>query len=283
MKNNLIKLLSDCNDKTDRRKDHFILEFSRISKDLKKNLSTFQIENKFNFEEELLKLKTIVQKEYDDFLGKKMMNDVEKTMTDSNNHYSMILSNKQKKVQEISNQSRSSMMKKFISLRKSVKREKIIDLDLLFREIAKEINAFRQNPKEFFSKLREENYYNMNIFDPLINAVSGKVFGKLEWDCDLAESADKYLLKYPNDCQENFKEIKIKMKEIMEDIYDYEVYDCNYILISPEEKNIMVHFLQNWQKNNNLLFDNYNLIGISGIQIKNNMIAVVINLALFKI
>jgi hypothetical protein len=58
----------------------------------------------------------------------------------------------------------------------------------------------------------------MNIFDPLINAVSGKVFGKLEWDCDLAESADKYLLKYPNDCLENFKDIKVKMKEIMEDV-----------------------------------------------------------------
>lgn len=278
----MIKLLSLCNEKSERKKDHFILEFSRISKEMKKNLSTFQIENRFNFHDELEKLKLVVQKDYDNFLGKKMMDNAEKTMTDSNNHYSKLLVEKQRKVQEIHNESRSSM-KKFISFRKSVRKEKVIDLDLLFRDIAQQVTNFRLNPNEFFSKLKEEGNINHNLFEPLIRAVNGKSFKKLEWDCDLAESADKYLLKYPNDYLENFKEMKGKMREIMLDIFEYEVYDCNFILISPEEKNIMLQFLQKWQLYNNLLFENYNLIGISGIQVKNNLIAVVINLAHFQI
>lgn len=281
--NSIIKLLSQAGDKNDKRKDYFVLEFSKVSKELKKNVGMLQIESsKYNFQDELSKLKETVQINYDSFLGNKIIDDIEKRMKESKNHYINILSEKQKKMAEIDNQSKSSIMKKYVSYRKSISKEKIIDLDIFFRDVVRELNSFRTNPNDFLVKMTEEYDNSSDQNDALFNSINGKRFSKLEWDCDLAEAADKYLLNYPNDYKENFKDFKVKLKDIMKEIYDYEIFDCNYILISPDEKRVMLQFFKNRQYFNNVLFDNFNLIGISGIQIKKNVIAMVINLAYYK-
>jgi len=161
-----------------------------------------------------------------------------------------------------------------------IKKKKTIDLDLFFREIVSSINIIRKTPSEAINIIKESNIDLYN-FEELSQFVQGKSFRTIEWDGDLTETADKYFIFHPNDYKENFKEIKQKIKEIMKDIYDFKNFDCNYLLLNPNNKNISLQFLLQWKNFSNILFGNYNLVGISGIQAKNNLMAIVIIVALF--
>jgi hypothetical protein len=271
-------------EKPEKRKDFFILEFSKIAKDLKKNIGNILVEKKFNFKSELDKLKENVQTNYSYFSGNKMMDKVRELISETDKHYSSLLVEKLKIPQIGYDQSLiTSVMKKYMSYRKSsVKKEKIIDLDILFRDLAKEINCFRLNPTEFYNKNKDEEFFDIGKNEPIFKSLVGKTFNKIEWDCDLAEAADKFLLKYPIPSQENFLHLKENMKEIMKEIFNYEVFDCNYLMIPPNKNNSIFDVINNFQAFSNVLCGNFNLIGISGIPF-NNRILIIINLAEFRI
>ena len=156
-------------------------------------------------------------------------------------------------------------------------------MDILFRHFVSEFNQIRKNPNHL-AKYKQESL-NENFNQELENLYKSikniSNLLELEWDSDLAEAAEKYLMIYPNDHLENFNDLNAKMMEIIENIYPFQKVETYALVCLPDEIIFMCKLLINWKHYKNIFLGNFNLIGISGHQIGKDKVMFLINIAYF--
>ena len=145
-----------------------------------------------------------------------------------------------------------------------------------------EFNLIRNTSNYLINYKQEFNESINKEIDNLI--VYQKKLPKLkefEWDSDLAEAAEKYLIIYPKDFKQNFGDLNSKMIEIIENIYPFQNIETHAIIGAPFIKTIISKMILNWKYFSKIFFGHYNLIGISALQIQDDKVIFIINMAEF--
>ena len=156
-------------------------------------------------------------------------------------------------------------------------------MDIFFRKIVSEINLLRKTHNHLANYKQDYNDNFNNELKNLFNSMKKiTCLEEFEWDSDLAEAAEKFLIIYPNDYEKNFDNLNGKMTEIIDNIYPFQKIQTYAIVSVPEENSLICKLLLNWKDFNNIFLGQYNLIGISGLQFQEDKVIFLINMAQFS-
>ena len=145
----------------------------------------------------------------------------------------------------------------------------------MIRVDSNKLVKYKQDNNESFNRELESLYNSRKMLQNL---------HKIEWDSDLGQAAEMYFNVYPKDYSEKipFQNMEEKMKEIVFNIYPFEKLGTYALICIPEEKAFMYRMVSNWKKFKEIFLGQFNLIGMSALQIDTEQAVFLINISEFK-